>query len=207
MKNKDNRITINNLVYALLFLLVGIMLINRDETIITLVSKVIGCIFITVGAIKTIIYIYMKGKVGNYKLNGLLIGLVLIAIGIAFVVLSGVLDWTIRVIVGLWSIFAGINRMIFSFKYRKYFKEEFKVYFLTSILMIAFGIVILSVSLSWVIGLFIIAYAVSEIFNYIYYKAKGKEMPSDEKVESNLPALNNNKVVDAVIEEDTKNEE
>lgn len=207
MKNRDSKITINNLIYALLFLVVGIMLIDRDETIITLVSKVIGCIFITVGAVKTIIYIYMKGKVGNYKLNDLLIGLILIAIGIAFIVLSGVLDWTIRVIVGLWSIFAGINRMIFAFAYRKYYKEGFKVYFLTSLLMVAFGIVILSVSLSWVIGLFIIAYAASEIFNYIYYKAKGKEMPSNDKVESNLPSISNNKVVDAVIEEDTKNEE
>ena len=207
MKNKDNKITINNLVYALLFLVVGIMLIDRDETVITLVSKVIGCIFITVGAVKTIIYIYMKGKLGNYKLNDLLIGLILIAIGVAFIVLSGVLDWTIRVIVGLWSIFAGINRMIFAFKYKKHYTEGFKVYFLTSLLMVLFGIVILSVSLSWVIGLFIIAYAVSEIFNYIYYKAKGKEMPSDEKVESKLPAISNNKVVEAVIEEDTKNEE
>lgn len=206
MKNKDSKITINNLVYALLFLVVGIMLINRDETIITLVSKVIGCIFITVGAVKTIIYIYMKGKVGNYKLNDLLIGLILIAIGIAFIVLSGALDWTIRVIVGLWSIFAGINRMIFAFKYRKYYKEGFKVYFLTALLMVLFGIVILSVSLSWLIGVCIIAYALSEIFNYVYYKIKGKELPSDEKVESKLPALKNEKVVDAVIEEDNNEE-
>ena len=149
----------------------------------------------------------MKGKLGNYKLNDLLIGLILIAIGVAFIVLSGVLDWTIRVIVGLWSIFAGINRMIFAFKYKKYYTEGFKVYFLTALLMVLFGIVILSVSLSWIIGICIIAYAVSEIFNYIYYKAKGKEMPSDEKVESKLPAISNNKVVEAQIEEDTKNEE
>lgn len=204
MSNRENKITINNLIYALLFLVVGIMLIDRDETIITLVSKIIGCVFVIVGGVKAIIYIYMKGKLGNYRLNDLLVGLIFIAIGIAFIALSGVLDWAIRVIVGLWSIFAGINRMIFAFTYRKYYKEEFKVYFLTSIVMIVFGIVILSVSLSWVIGLFIIAYAISEIFNYIYYKAKGKDIPEDSKKESKLPALKNDKVVDAVIEEKTE---
>lgn len=204
MSNRENKITINNLIYALLFLVVGIMLIDRDETIITLVSKIIGCVFVIVGGVKAIIYIYMKGKLGNYRLNDLLVGLIFIAIGIAFIALSGVLDWAIRVIVGLWSIFAGINRMIFAFTYRKYYKEEFKVYFLTSIVMIVFGIVILSVSLSWVIGLFIIAYAISEIFNYIYYKAKGKDIPEDSKKESKLPALKNDKVVDAVIEDKTE---
>ena len=203
MNSRDNKITINNLLYAFLFLVVGIMLINRDETIITLISKVIGCVFIVVGGIKTIIYIYMKGKLGNYKLNSLLIGLIFIAIGISFIVLSGVLDWTIRVIVGLWSIFAGINRMIFAFTYRKYYKEGFAVYFLTSIAMLLFGIIILSVSLSWVIGVFIVAYAVFEIFNYIYYKTKGKDIPNEEKNDSKLPALKNDKVVEAVIEEDT----
>ena len=202
MGNRDNKISINNILYAFLFLVVGMMLINRDETIVTLISKVIGCVFITIGGIKTIVYIYMKGKLGNYKLNSLLIGLIFIAIGISFIVLSGVLDWTIRVIVGLWCIFSGINQMIFAFTYKKYYKEGFAVYLLTSVAMLLVGVLILSVSLSWLIGVLIVAYAVFEIFNYIYYKTKGKDIPSNEKVESKLPALKNDKVVEAVIEED-----
>lgn len=206
MKNKDNRITINNLLYALLFLVVGMMLLTAKESVLTMVSKVIGCIFITAGAVKTIIYIYMKGKMGNYKLNSLLIGLIFIAIGIAFIVFSGTLDWAIRVIIGLWTIFSGVNRLIFAFAYKKIDSEGFKVYLLTALFMIILGIVVLSGIFSKVIGLLIVIYAISEIYNYVYYKTKGKEMPSDDKVESKLPAISNNKVVDAVIEED-KNEE
>ena len=207
MSNRENKITINNLLYALLFLVVGMMLLTAKESVLTMVSKVIGCVFITAGAIKTIVYIYMKGKLGNYKFNSLLIGLIFIAIGIAFIIFSGTLDWAIRVIIGLWTVFAGVNRMIFAFTYRKYNKDGFNVYLLTSIFMLLLGIVILSGVFSKIIGLLIVIYSVSEIFNYIYYKAKGKEMPSDSKVESKLPALKNEKVVEAVIEEDTKNEE
>ena len=203
MKNRDNKITINNLVYALLFLVIGMVLLT-DTGIVELASKVIGCIFITVGIIKTIIYIYMKGKVGNYRLNNLLVGLILTAIGVCFICLSGTIDWAIRIIVGLWCVFAGVNRMIFAFTYKKYYSEGFKVYFITAIFMLILGIVILSGQLiSKIVGILIIVYAISEIYNYVYYKIKGKEFPSDEKVESKLPALKNDKVVDAVIEEDT----
>ena len=204
MRNKDNKITISNLIYALLFLAVGMMLFTAETSVLKLASTIIGCIFITVGAIKTIVYIYMKGKVGNYKINNLLVGLIFVFIGIAFIVFSGTLDWAIRVIVGLWCIFAGVNRMIFAFTYRKYYSEGFKVYLFTSIFMLALGILILSGTLSKIVGILIIIYALSEIFNYVYYKIKGKELPSDEKVESKLPALKNDKVVDAVIEEKTE---
>ncbi len=206
MKNRDNKITISNLIYALLFLAVGMMLFTAKTSVLELASTIIGCIFITIGAINVIVYIYMKGKVGNYKINNLLVGLIFVFIGIAFIIFSGTLDWAIRVIVGLWSIFAGVNRMIFAFTYRKYYSEGFKIYFFTSLFMIALGILILSGVFSKILGILIIVYALSEIFNYIYYKIKGKELPSDEKVESKLPALKNEKVVDAVIEENNNEE-
>ena len=204
MRNKDSKITINNLIYALLFLVIGMVLLTNTG-ILELASKVIGCVFVTVGVIKTIIYIYMKGKLGNYRLNNLLVGLLFIAIGVSFIVFSETLDWAIRVIIGLWAVFAGVNRMIFAFTYKKYYSEGFKVYFFTSLFMLVLGIVILSGQfISKIVGLLIIIYAVSEIYNYIYYKVKGKEVPTEEKNESKLPALKNDKVVDAVIEEDTK---
>ena len=202
MGNKDNRITINNLLYALLFLVIGMMLLTTKESVLTIVSKVIGCVFITVGAVKTIVYIYMKGKVGDYRFNNLIIGLVFIFGGLAFIIFSGTLDWVIRVIIGLWSIFAGVNRMIFAFTYKKYDNEGFKVYLLTSLFMLVLGIVILSGILSQIIGVLIIIYSISEIFNYIYYKTKGKDIPKETKDDSKLPAVKSDKVVDAVIEED-----
>lgn len=201
MSNKENKITINNLLYALLFFVVGMMLFTAKESVLTIVSKVIGCVFIVAGGIKTIVYIYMKGKLGNYKFNSLLIGLIFIAIGIAFIVFSGTLDWAIRVIIGLWTIFAGVNRMIFAFSYKKFDNSGFKVYFFTSLFMLALGILILSGALSKIIGILIMVYAVSEIYNYIYYKTKNKEEYTDKK-EEKLPALKNDKVVEAVIEED-----
>ena len=55
--NKESKISINNLVYALLFLVFGIILLTSTEDLITIVSKVIGGVLIVIGIIKAIIYI------------------------------------------------------------------------------------------------------------------------------------------------------
>ena len=73
--NKESRITVNNLIYALLFLVFGIILLTSTEDLITIVSKVIGGVLIVIGIIKAIIYIYMKGKLGEYSLSKLIVSL------------------------------------------------------------------------------------------------------------------------------------
>ena len=49
--NKESKITVNNLIYALLFLVFGIILLTSTEDLITIVSKVIGGVLITIGMI------------------------------------------------------------------------------------------------------------------------------------------------------------
>ena len=42
--NNEDKITVKNLIYALLFLVFGIILLNKSEDLITTASKVIGVI-------------------------------------------------------------------------------------------------------------------------------------------------------------------
>ena len=44
----------------------GIVLLTSTEDLISIASKVIGIILIVVGIVKSIVYIYMIGKLGNY---------------------------------------------------------------------------------------------------------------------------------------------
>ena len=112
--NKENKITVNNLVYALLFLVLGIILLTSTEDLITIVSKIIGYGLIIVGIVKSINYVYLKGKLGDYSISNLSIGLIIICFGILLVLFSSALSFAIRTIVGLWIVFAGINRIIFA---------------------------------------------------------------------------------------------
>jgi len=107
--NKENKITINTLISALLFLVFGIILLTNTEDLITTISKVMGGVLVLIGIIKAIIYIYMKGKLGDYNITKLIISLLFISSGILLIFLSGALSFAIRTIVGMWILFSGIE--------------------------------------------------------------------------------------------------
>lgn len=207
--NKENKITINNLIYALLFLVFGIILLTSTEDLITIVSKVIGAGLVIIGIIKSIIYIYMKGKVGDYSTSKLAVGILFICSGLLLILFSGTLSFAIRTIIGIWVLFSGINRIIFAITIKSVDKNGFFVYLVTSLLMIILGIIIIAGIFDKLIGLLIIIYAAMEIINYIYFKVKNKNYEDltdtikPSKKENKIKRLKNSKVVDAVIEEET----
>ena len=204
--NKESKITVNNLIYSLLFLVFGIILLTSTEDLITIVSKVIGGVLIFIGVIKTIIYIYMKGKLGEYSLSKLIVALLFISFGMLLIFLSGTLSFAIRTVIGMWVLFSGINRVIFAISISTIDKKSFLVYLITSLLMISLGIVIITGVFDQLIGLLIIIYSVIEIVNYIYFKVKNKDfeevIEKPVKKEKKLKRLKKGKVVDAVIEEE-----
>ena len=206
---KENKITVNNLIYALLFLVFGVILLTSTDDLISMASKLIGIVLIIIGIVKSIVYIYMKGKLGSYKLSELVIGLLIICCGSLLLIYSGALSFAIRTIIGLWVLFAGVNRIVLAISVKSMDNTGFKVYLITSILMIVIGMCLISGFFDKLIGLFIIGYSITEIVNYIYFKTKNKnfEPKVKEKKEkkTKLKILKEPKVVDAIIEEDEKN--
>lgn len=205
--NRENKITINNLVYALLFFVFGMILITSTDDLISIGSKIIGIVLMLVGTIKTIIYIYLKGKLGNYKLMELIMGLLIIGCGIVIFSYANALSFAIRTIIGLWVLFAGINRIVLAISVKSIDKTGFKVYLITSIVMVLIGICLLSGLVDKIIGLFIIGYSITEITNYIYFKTKNKDYMKKsnvkkEKTKKKYKRLKEPKVVDAIIEEE-----
>ena len=206
--NKENKISINNLIYALLFLVFGIILLTSTEDLITIASKVVGTILIIIGIVKSINYIYMKGKLGNYSFSKLCIGIIFICFGVLLIFFSAALSFAIRTIIGLWVLFSGINRIIFAISVKSTDKRGFFVYLITSFLMFILGIFLISGIFDQFIGLLIIIYSIIEIVNYIYFKVKSKdydetkESAKSAKKDKNLKRLKKGKVVDDIIEED-----
>ena len=199
---RENKITINNLIYALLFLLLGILLLTQID-LLSVASKLIGGVLIIIGIVKIIVYIYMKGKLGNYTLSELITGLLLIGCGLLLFSHSSALSFAIRTIVGLWILFAGINRIILALSIRLVSKVGFRVYLSTSILMIIIGFCLLTGLVDKIIGILIIGYSLVEIVNYVFYKVnfKEEETENNKKTKSKTKKLKESKVVDAVIEE------
>ena len=200
---KENKITVNNLIYSILFFVFGIILLTSTENLISIASKVIGSILIVIGLVKLIVYIYMKGKVGNYKLSELILGLIIVCCGVLLILYSDALSFAIRTIVGMWILFSGINKIILALTVKTVDKTGFKVYLITSLFMIILGVLLITGLFDKVIGLFIIGYAIAEIVNYIYFISKGKYNEKKESKKSKInKKLKNTKVIDAVVEEE-----
>lgn len=205
---RENKITVNNLIYALLFFVFGVILLTSTENLISMASKVIGIVMIVVGLIKTIVYIYMKGKVGNYSISELILGLILMGCGGVLIAYAGMLSFAIRIIIGLWVLFAGINRIILAISVKQIDDTGFKVYLTTSILMIIIGICLISGLFDKIIGIFIIAYSITEIVNYIYFKSKNRNSEikkNKDKTKDKIKRIKEPKIVDAIIEEENSN--
>ena len=201
---RENKITINNLISAILFLVLGIILLTTKDNIISLMSKAIGAILILVGVVKSIQYVYLKGKLGDYNVKELIAGILIICIGVLFILFSSTLGIAIRMIVGIWTLFAGINRIILAISIKDSDKIGFRTYLGSAIIMIAIGIILTSGLFDKLVGLFIIIYALSEIVDYIYSKSSGRKnniMSKKNKSNKNQKKLKNSKVVDAIIEE------
>lgn len=206
--NTENKITINNLIYALLFLTFGIILLTSTEDLISIASKAIGGVIVIVGIVKTLIYVYRKGKLGDYSLSELLVGILLIIFGTLLIVVSSTLSFAIRVIIGLWIVFAGVNRIIFSISVKSYDSKGFMFYLLTSLFMVCLGVLIISGIIDRFIGLLIIVYAIMEIVDYIYFKVKYKNVETNNETANSIVKVDKKKgfkkgkVVDAVIDEE-----
>lgn len=204
--NKENKTTLNNLIYALLFLVFGIILLTSTEDLITIASKVIGTILIIIGIVKSIVYIYMKGKLGDYNFSELVIGLLIICFGVLLIMSSNALSFAIRIIVGLLALLTGINKIVLAISLREIDKTGFRVCLVTSLITIIVGLLLISGVFDQIIGILIIIYSVTEIINYIYFKSKTKEEfvnnKKDTKRKKSTKRIKGKKVVDAIIEEE-----
>lgn len=200
---KENKITVNNLIYSILFFVFGIILLTSTENLISIASKVIGSVLVIIGMVKLIVYIYMKGKLGNYKLTELILGILIVSCGVLLILYSTALSFAIRIIFGMWILFSGINKIILALTIKTMDKIGFKVYLITSMVMILLGILLITGLFDKIIGLFIIGYSIAEIVNYIYFISRGKyTIKKGSKKSKTKKKLKNTKIIDAVVEEE-----
>lgn len=202
---QENKITFNNLIYALLFLIFGIILLNKTDDLVSITSKIIGAVLILVGVVKSIIYIYMKGKLGEYSLLKLLVGILLMCFGLLFILFSSTLSFVIRTVIGAWILFAGINRIIFAISMFSIDRKGFFVYLSTAILMLVLGVILISGIFDQIVGFLIIMYSVIELIDYICYKSRSKNFSQSSTsivTPKKSKRSKKGKIVDAVIDEE-----
>ena len=172
---------------------------NGMSTFAALVA-VIGGILIIIGAFKCIKnYLDIK-KDNTISSKEMVTGIIFIVIGIIFILLAGVIEALVRLIIGGWILFSGINRLINTLSIPNK-KHNFIPYLILSILLIGVGLyTILESNLAFkTIGLVLMVYSTIEIIGYIFNK-KNNYIKEEIIIEAK-----DDKVIDTIlIEEKTK---
>ena len=185
-----------SLIYSIIFFILGAIIFTKPEVIILFISYVIGGIFTIIGLFKCIKnYLDIK-KDNSISSKEMITGILLIVIGLVFISLAGVIEALVRLVIGGWILFTGINRLINSLTI-KIKNKKFIVRLVISLLLIGVGLyTILESNLAFkTIGLVLMVYSFLEILGYIFNKK--------DYLEETI-VIEDKKVIDTVLIEDKK---
>lgn len=181
-----------SLVSSIVFLILGAIMFTKPDVVVLFVSYVIGSLIIIVGVFKCIKNYLDVKKDNNTSSNDMILGIILAVIGLVFIFLAGVIEALVRLVIGGWILFSGINRLINALYLSKK-TSKFWILLTISLLLIVGGLyTILETNLAFkAIGLVIMIYAFLEICGYIFSK---KDIVIEKEI-----IKDNNKTIDAVL--------
>jgi len=194
-----NYSSIISLINSIIFFILGAVIFTKPEIIILFISYVIGGIIIIIGLFKCIKnYLDIK-KDNTISSREMVMGIILTIIGLVFILIADVIEALVRLIIGGWILFTGINRLISSLQLPKK-NNQFIVRLILSFLIICIGLyTILESNLAFkTIGIVLMIYSIIEIIGYILKK----RTPYIE--EEMTIKTKENKIIDAIIIEDKK---
>lgn len=192
-----NYSSIISLINSIIFFILGAVIFTKPEIIILFISYVIGGIIIVIGLFKCIKnYLDIK-KDNTISSREMIMGIILTIIGLVFILIADVIEALVRLIIGGWILFAGINRLINSLQLTNK-NSQFIVRLILSFLIIGVGLyTILESNLAFkTIGIVLMVYSMIEIIGYIF----NKRSPYIEEEITIKPK--ENKIIDAVLIED-----
>ena len=176
------------LISSIIFLILGAIMYTKPDAIVIITTYVFGGLLILVGLFKCVKNYLDVKKDNNISSTEMIVGIVLTVLGVICIFLAGVVEALIRLVIGGWMIFSGINSLINALYLDKK-TSRFFVSLILSIIVIGGGLyTILEANLAFqAIGIVLMIYSVLEIISYIFNKKsvtviKTKVDKNDHKV-------------------------
>ena len=135
IKPKKEMKEARSLLNPIIYLVLGLLLMFKSNEVVELLFYILGIIIIIYG-IKSFVVYYQNKDVVQYKNINLTIAIASVIIGVLLIVLSGVLEASIRYVLGFFFIFMGISRILTSISFNNY--KNFST--LSNIVLIALGV-------------------------------------------------------------------
>lgn len=159
-EGKDSK----NLLTPIIYLILGVILAFKSNEAIKLLFYIIGILIILYG-IKSLVEYFQNKEVVQYKNINLSVAIISIIIGILLIALSGVLEVSIRYILGFFLIYMGISRLLTQISFGNY--KNFGT--ISNLVLIILGIysIFFSNAVLVIIGWILIINAVMLFWEYI----------------------------------------
>ena len=158
-----------DIIVSLIFIIFGIMLISRPEAIVSVISILLGAIFIVMGVLKIIDY-YSSGKQDNYLIA---VATVMILIGIIVMFCADIILSVFRILIAIWIIYSGIMNLQTAIVWKDYKSRLWLITLLLAIVTIVVGVYILinTGAILQTIGVAILIYGLVDIIeSFIFIK-------------------------------------
>lgn len=157
------------LISSIVFLILGAVMYTKPDAIVIFTTYVIGGLFILIGLFKCVKNYLDVRKDNSISSTDMIVGIVMATIGVICIFLAGVVEAFVRLVIGGWILFAGINRLINALYLDKK-TSKFWVSLVLALVLIGGGIyTILEANLAFqALGIVLIVYAVLEIIGYIF---------------------------------------
>ena len=165
----------SSLISSIIFFIIGGILFTNPDIFVTTISKIIGIVLLLTSAV-TFITIFINWKVSPFPVIKLASTVILLLLAIMFLFFSETVEKAIRIVVGFWIIFSGINRLINALKMTDRDKK-FLSLVIVSILLILIGVYTIVVGdiLISSIGIILMVYSAIDILGYIFYSKEKNE--------------------------------
>lgn len=159
-----------DIVVSLLFVLFGIMMMARPESIMSVISILLGAICVVMGVLKGIDY-FASGKTDNYLLA---IAIVAIITGFIIMFCADIILSVFRILIAIWIIYSGIMNLQTTIVWKDYKSRLWLLTLLLAIAMIIAGIYILinNGAMLQIVGGIIVAYGIFDIVESVIFIKK-----------------------------------
>ena len=136
---------------SLIIIVLGVLFIAWPDTMVKVVSYVIGAFFIIKGAFQIINYFLVRGQ-NDFFNNNLLTGVISVLIGITALAIGEDIANVFRIIVGVWLIYESLVRINTAIKLHSADFSVWKYVLLLALVILVLGIFVTFNNLTNVIG-------------------------------------------------------
>lgn len=174
-----NRIIFSEIIYSVLYAILGIVIYARPDITNNIIGIMIGTFLLIYGFFSIFTFIE-RNKIVLFHWN-FIFGILSILLGI-FIMLNPLsIIHFLNITVGIWLVVEGINKATYYLFMKKIGEESRKIILASAILLLVLGILLIfnpfkTIIISKTVGVFIILFSIININDLILLKRRGKKI-------------------------------